>query len=214
MAFLSEVFLKLLPRGWLLLPGYRLFIEAEETDSAAFNGLMELVRAQVVQRPGAAITFGRRSRLFSISEISSHHSFRMKIPFLLGAALLAAGPALAQAVNTGPAYDARTLFNPSFIEQLATPTRTAGGQPGAQYWQNAADYKIDARLDENTARVTATATITYTNNSPDRAALRVAAGRPEPVSGRLARGGRDARGRRALRQRGRGASGAATRCRP
>ena len=47
-AFLSEFFLKLLPWGWLLWPGYRLFIEAKEMDSAAFNGLMELVRAQVV----------------------------------------------------------------------------------------------------------------------------------------------------------------------
>ena len=95
----------------------------------------------------------------------------MKLTFLpgalLGAALLAAGSALAQTIDTGPAYDARTLFNPSFIEQLSTPTRTAGGQPGAAYWQNAADYKIDARLDEKTARVTATVAITYTNNSPD-----------------------------------------------
>ncbi|MBF9238125.1 M1 family metallopeptidase [Hymenobacter sp. BT683] len=97
----------------------------------------------------------------------------MKIPFLpgllLGAALLStAGAAWAQQVPTGPAYDARTLFNPSFIEQLATPTRTAGGQPGAAYWQNAADYKINASLDDKTARVTATVDITYTNNSPDR----------------------------------------------
>ena len=95
----------------------------------------------------------------------------MKTPFLpgllLGASLLAAGPVLAQSPSTGPAYDSRTLFNPSFLEQLSTPTRTAGGQPGAQYWQNAADYKIDARLDEKTARVTATVAITYTNNSPD-----------------------------------------------
>jgi hypothetical protein len=91
----------------------------------------------------------------------------MKLQFLLSAALLAAGPALAQTVNTGPAYDSRTLFNPSFIEQRSTPTRTASGQPGAEYWQNAADYKIDARLDEKMARVTATVAITYTNNSPD-----------------------------------------------
>jgi hypothetical protein len=95
----------------------------------------------------------------------------MKYPFLpgalLGAALLAAGPSLAQTPNTGPAYDSRTLFNPSFIEQLSTPTRTAGGQPGAEYWQNAADYKIDARLDEKAARVNASVAITYTNNSPD-----------------------------------------------
>ncbi|MDQ2769543.1 MAG: M1 family peptidase, partial [Bacteroidota bacterium] len=90
---------------------------------------------------------------------------------LLGAALLAAGPALAQTVNTGPAYDSRTLFSPEFIEQLSTPTRTAGGQPGADYWQNAADYKIDARLDEKAARVSATVAITYTNNSPDALAF-------------------------------------------
>ncbi|MET4073819.1 M1 family metallopeptidase [Hymenobacter sp. UYCo722] len=95
----------------------------------------------------------------------------MKLPILLGAALLAAGPALAQTINTGPAYDSRTLFNPSFIEQRSTPTRTAGGQPGAEYWQNAADYKIDARLDEKTARVSATVAITYTNNSPDALAF-------------------------------------------
>ena len=97
----------------------------------------------------------------------------MRIPLLpgllLGAALLAAGAGQAQQapVPTGPPYDARTLFNPSFIEQLATPTRTAGGQPGAAYWQNAADYQISARLDEKAARVTATVNITYTNNSPD-----------------------------------------------
>ncbi|MBF9220151.1 M1 family metallopeptidase [Hymenobacter ruricola] len=95
----------------------------------------------------------------------------MKSTFLLSAALLLAGPAVAQfqgpPAGTGPAYDARALFYPSFIEQLATPTRTAGGQPGAQYWQNAADYKINARLDDQAARVTASVDITYTNNSPD-----------------------------------------------
>jgi len=100
----------------------------------------------------------------------------MQIPtltgLLLGATLLAAGVAQAQPqfqapVPTGPPYDARALFSPSFIEQLATGTRTAGGQPGAAYWQNAADYQISARLDEKAARVTATVNITYTNNSPD-----------------------------------------------
>ena len=100
----------------------------------------------------------------------------MKVPFLpgllLSAALLAASAAVAQPQqqpgNIGPVYDARTLFNPLFIEQLATPTRTAGGQPGEAYWQNAADYQIAASLDEKAARVTATVNITYTNNSPDR----------------------------------------------
>ena len=93
----------------------------------------------------------------------------MRIPFLSGALLAVAGlGARAASAQTGPGYDARTLFNPTFIEQLATPTRTAGGQPGAAYWQNAADYKIKASLDDKTARVTASVDIAYTNNSPDR----------------------------------------------
>jgi hypothetical protein len=66
-----------------------------------------------------------------------------------------------------PPYNARALFNPDYLNQVGPATRTAGGKPGATYWQNAADYQIAASLDEKTARVTATATITYTNNSPD-----------------------------------------------
>src|SRR3546814_14688231 len=39
--------------------------------------------------------------------------------------------------------------------------------PGPKYWQNAVDYKISARLDDQTNRITATVTLEYTNNSPD-----------------------------------------------
>ena len=66
-----------------------------------------------------------------------------------------------------PPYNARALFTPDYLNQVGPATRTAGGQPAATYWQNAADYQITASLDEKTARVSATATITYTNNSPD-----------------------------------------------
>ncbi|GAA4492684.1 M1 family metallopeptidase [Hymenobacter ginsengisoli] len=66
-----------------------------------------------------------------------------------------------------PPYNARALFDPSYLRQAPPATRTAGGQPGATYWQNTADYQLAARLDEKAARLTATATITYTNNSPD-----------------------------------------------
>ena len=66
-----------------------------------------------------------------------------------------------------PPYDARALFTPDYLNQVGPATRTAGGQPGATYWQNAADYQITASLDEKAARVSATVVITYTNNSPD-----------------------------------------------
>lgn len=48
-----------------------------------------------------------------------------------------------------------------------TPQRNAAGAPGHSYWQNRADYRIAAILDENAHRLTGRATITYTNASPD-----------------------------------------------
>ncbi len=46
--------------------------------------------------------------------------------------------------------------------------RTAAGEPGPQYWQQRADYDIDVSLDEDARRLTASAAITYHNDSPDR----------------------------------------------
>jgi len=53
--------------------------------------------------------------------------------------------------------------------QLPTPNvyRTASGAPGHEYWQQRADYRIEATLDETRRHVSASQTITYTNNSPD-----------------------------------------------
>ncbi len=45
--------------------------------------------------------------------------------------------------------------------------RTASGAPGHDYWQQRADYKIEARLDQYARRMTGDATITYTNHGPD-----------------------------------------------
>ncbi|CAN5833862.1 M1 family metallopeptidase [soil metagenome] len=56
---------------------------------------------------------------------------------------------------------------PQFEAAVRAGTRTATGQPGPNYWQQRADYSIDATLDPAARRVTGTATIRYTNNSPD-----------------------------------------------
>ena len=59
------------------------------------------------------------------------------------------------------------------FEQLGTilPTpnvyRTASGAPGNQYWQQRADYEINAYLDEDKRNLRGSETITYYNNSPD-----------------------------------------------
>ena len=44
--------------------------------------------------------------------------------------------------------------------------RNADGAPGPEYWQQRADYKIKARLDEKARRIEASESITYTNKSP------------------------------------------------
>ena len=56
------------------------------------------------------------------------------------------------------------------LEQLLpspNSVRAASGAPGHAYWQQQVDYAIDATLDETARQINATATITYTNNSPD-----------------------------------------------
>ncbi|WP_305820903.1 M1 family metallopeptidase [Massilia brevitalea] len=54
-------------------------------------------------------------------------------------------------------------------ELLPTPTttRTASGAPGHAYWQQRADYKLRATLDETKRAITGAGTVTYYNNSPD-----------------------------------------------
>lgn len=52
---------------------------------------------------------------------------------------------------------------------LPTPNeqRAASGAPGAKYWQQRADYDIDATFDEKNLSIIGTETVTYHNNSPD-----------------------------------------------
>ena len=45
--------------------------------------------------------------------------------------------------------------------------RSSSGSPGPKYWQQRADYFIQAELDDNTQRITGSEKITYYNNSPD-----------------------------------------------
>jgi hypothetical protein len=50
---------------------------------------------------------------------------------------------------------------------LARGTRSPNGAPGPRYWQQWADYKLDAELNPVSKRMTGTGTITYYNRSPD-----------------------------------------------
>jgi hypothetical protein len=65
-------------------------------------------------------------------------------------------------------YDQHKVFDPTFLSRPGTAYRSGSGQPGPLYWQNSASYKINSTLDTKDNVVTASETITYTNNSPDR----------------------------------------------
>ena len=65
-------------------------------------------------------------------------------------------------------FDQHLAFSPNLLTFPESPYRSASGIPGANYWQNKADYNISARLDTMAHTITATAAITYTNNSPDK----------------------------------------------
>src|SRR5689334_1359363 len=54
-------------------------------------------------------------------------------------------------------------------QALPTPNeyRTGSGAPGPKYWQQKADYVINAELNDENQSITAAETITYSNNSPD-----------------------------------------------
>lgn len=54
-------------------------------------------------------------------------------------------------------------------QMLPTPNeyRTGSGSPGPKYWQQRADYVINAELNDDNQSITGSETITYYNNSPD-----------------------------------------------
>jgi hypothetical protein len=54
-------------------------------------------------------------------------------------------------------------------QDLPTPNsyRTGSGAPGPKYWQQQADYMLNAEVDDDKQILTGTGTITYFNNSPE-----------------------------------------------
>ncbi len=63
-------------------------------------------------------------------------------------------------------YDPHALFSPLFYTSGGTISRAATGEPNAGYWQNKADYVINASLNDETNQISGSVTITYRNNSP------------------------------------------------
>ncbi|MBE9461627.1 M1 family metallopeptidase [Dyadobacter subterraneus] len=63
-------------------------------------------------------------------------------------------------------FVASELFSSSSFLPSGNSYRLATGEPGPDYWQNRADYKIDVSLDDKAEIISGIETITYYNNSP------------------------------------------------
>ena len=85
----------------------------------------------------------------------------MRPPFCLLGLLLAGAPLAAQS----------SVADTSLFRALALPApndiRTGSGRPGARYWQQQVDYRINAALDPGRNLLTGEETVRYSNNSPD-----------------------------------------------
>lgn len=66
------------------------------------------------------------------------------------------------------ASNSQELYIPlEFQAAYEDGTRSPDGKPGAEYWQNSADYKISVTLDPAAGTIAGSGTIVYNNNSPD-----------------------------------------------
>ena len=63
-------------------------------------------------------------------------------------------------------FDPQVLFAQDAYTKNGNEFRSANGAPGAAYWQNRADYLLNAIIDTLINTLSATETIHYTNNSP------------------------------------------------
>ncbi len=60
------------------------------------------------------------------------------------------------------------LFIPRNIQSAYEKgTRSPDGKPGAEYWQNSSDYKIEVEVDPSAYLFNGSEEVTYYNNSPD-----------------------------------------------
>ena len=79
--------------------------------------------------------------------------------------------AAAQGPSTPRTFDTTGVSDTSMFAPIALPTpnsyRLGSGAPGPKYWQNRADYDLEATLDTAKTTLQGKLRLRYTNNSPD-----------------------------------------------
>ncbi|WP_349779842.1 M1 family aminopeptidase [Xanthomonas sp. WHRI 7065] len=71
------------------------------------------------------------------------------------------------AASPASAFDPLALFAPLQLPDAPNAYRSGSGVPGPLFWQNRADYTLNASIDPATHTLTGEAAIHYTNRSPD-----------------------------------------------
>src|SRR6476660_2579387 len=101
---------------------------------------------------------------------TSMQAFSRAAGVVLATAALAL-PAVAQGPGGPPAFDTTGVGDTSMFAPLNLPSpnlyRTGSGAPGPRYWQNRADYDLEATLDTAKTTLEGKLRLRYTNNSPD-----------------------------------------------
>lgn len=92
----------------------------------------------------------------------------MKYFFFSLISLLTLCTSLVAQQSSNSNYDYHRLFSPMFYTSNGNEYRAANGEPGPAYWQNRADYQIEAKLDDTKNLVEGTVTLAYKNNSPQQ----------------------------------------------
>src|SRR3569623_1211669 len=85
----------------------------------------------------------------------------------LALALAGAFAAFGATATDAPRYDPLQTFAPFTYHDPVNAYRSADGKPGPLFWQNRADYAIEATLDPASRLLRGRETITYTNHSPN-----------------------------------------------
>ncbi|AEW02596.1 peptidase M1 [Niastella koreensis] len=81
--------------------------------------------------------------------------------------LVTLGLSITGFAQSKPLYDPAETFAPGFYTNKSSTIRSANGAPCQAYWQNRADYTLQATIDTVKQQLTGYAVIRYTNNSPD-----------------------------------------------
>src|SRR6185295_2959493 len=76
-------------------------------------------------------------------------------------------PSHGTAVTTPRAGLMELPISDGYERAVAHATRTRTGTPGPRYWQQWADYRLEAELNPVSKRLTGKGSVTYYNRSPD-----------------------------------------------